>query len=91
MELLDPLLLRAVDAFASRRGTGPTVRELAADLGIPDDFGHDNLVQRLQAELARENVALYRGRFTLTAVGRLSLTAAEAGPRAEPAAPTQAP
>lgn len=68
-----PLLLHAIDAYVSRLGTGPTVRELAADLGIPEDFGHHQLVDRLQRELARGRVSLYRGRFTLTAVGRLAL------------------
>lgn len=86
MELADGLLLRAVEAYESSHGTGPTVRELAEDLGIPVDFGYDQLVDRLQHELARERLAHYRRRFTLTAAGRLALDAA-----AEPAHSPHAP
>lgn len=84
-QVVDGLLLRAVDAYVSSHGTGPTVLELAEDLGIPADFGHDHLVERLQHELARERLAHYRRRFTLTAAGRLALDA-----DAEPAASPQA-
>lgn len=99
MELVDGLLLRAVDAYESRHGTGPTVPELAADLGIPLDFGHHHLVTRLRQELARERLAHYRRRFTLTAAGRLALDAdeaqaappAEANPSADPTPSPHAP
>lgn len=42
----ETLLPRAVDSYESRHGTGPTVVELAADLGTPPDFGHSHLVER---------------------------------------------
>ena len=90
MELVDGLLLRAVDAYESRHGRGPTVPELAADLGIPADFGHSHLVTRLGAALEREHLGHYRRRFTLTAPGRLALAAEAPGPgpapRVDPAA-----
>ena len=99
MELIDRLLLCTVAAYESRQGTGPTVRELAADLGIPADFGHEHLVERLQREVAEERVSHRRGRFTLTTIGRLALDADEARrpaplraePLAEPTSSAQAP
>jgi hypothetical protein len=67
---LESLLLRAIDSCKSRNGTGPTVLELAADLGITPDFGHTQLVERLRRELSAGYVSHYRGRFSLTAAGR---------------------
>jgi hypothetical protein len=64
------LLLRAIDAYDSQNGAGPTVFELADDLGIPPDFGHHDLVGRLQRELSLGYVSHYRSRFTLTPTGR---------------------
>jgi hypothetical protein len=67
---LETSLLRAIDSCESRDGTGPTVRELAADLGVTPDFGHSQLVERLRRELSAGCVSHYRGRFSLTAAGR---------------------
>lgn len=88
MDSLDPLLLHAVGAYEAHHGSGPKVSELATDLGIPADFGHHHLVERLRHELTHERLAHFRGRFTLTAAGRLALEAQDAGasPAAEAAA-----
>jgi hypothetical protein len=67
---LETLLLRAIDSYESRHGTDPTVLELAADLGIPPDFGHSQLGGRLGHEVSAGFVSHYRGRFSLTAAGR---------------------
>lgn len=64
------LLLRAIDSYESRHGKGPTVRELAADLGIPPDFEHGHLVERLRREVSACFVTHYRGRISLTAAGQ---------------------
>jgi hypothetical protein len=64
---LETLLLRAIDSYESRHGTDPTVVELAADLGIPSDFGHSQLVERLRHEVSAGFVSHYRGRISLTA------------------------
>jgi hypothetical protein len=66
----ETLLLRAIDSYESRHGTDPTVRELAADLGIPPDFGHSQLVERLRREVSAGFVSHYRGRISLTAAGQ---------------------
>jgi hypothetical protein len=66
----ETLLLRAIDSCKARHGTDPTVRELAADLGIPPDFGHSQLVDRLLHEVSAGFVSHYRGRISLTAIGR---------------------
>jgi hypothetical protein len=68
--LLSRLLLRAIDAHRSDHREGPTVPELAADLGITPDFGHNDLVARLQRELSLGNVSHYRSRYKLTRAGR---------------------
>jgi len=67
---LETLLLRAIDSYESRHGTGPTVIELAADLGITPDFGHHHLVGRLRRQHAAGFVSHYRRRLTLTTAGR---------------------
>jgi hypothetical protein len=67
---LEMLLLRAIGSYESRHGTDPTVVELAADLGIPSDFGHSHLVERLRHEVSAGFVFHYRGRISLTAAGR---------------------
>jgi hypothetical protein len=67
---LGTLLLRAIDSYESRHGTAPTVVELAADLGIPPDFGHSQLVGRLRHEVSAGFVSHYRGRISLTAAGQ---------------------
>jgi hypothetical protein len=67
---LSGFLLRAIDAYDSHNGRGPTVPELAVDLGITPDFGHSNLVMRLQHELSLGHIAEYRGRIRLTRAGR---------------------
>ena len=77
MDVVRRFLLHAVDAYGSRNGTGPTVRELAADLGLPADFGHKHLVDHLQREVALDHLAHYRGRFTVTTTGHLALDADE--------------
>jgi hypothetical protein len=66
----ETLLLRAIDSYESRHGTAPSVRELAADLGIPPDFGHSHLVERLRREVSACFVTHYRGRISLTAAGQ---------------------
>jgi hypothetical protein len=45
------------------------VRELAADLGIPPDFGHSQLVGRLRHEVSAGFVSHHRGRISRTAAG----------------------
>jgi hypothetical protein len=67
---LETLLLRAIGSCESRNGKGPTVLELAADLGITPDFGHTQLVELLRHELSAGCVSHYRSRFSLTAAGR---------------------
>lgn len=67
---LGTLLLRTTDSYESLHATAPTVVELAADLGIPPDFGHSRLVGRLQREVSAGFVSHYRGRICLTAAGR---------------------
>jgi hypothetical protein len=64
------LLLRAIDSYKARHRTGPTVRELAADLGIPADFGHSHLVERLRREVSAGFATHYRGRISLTTAGQ---------------------
>ncbi len=78
MEVVRRFLLRAVGAYESREGKGPTVCELAADLGLPDDFGHEHLVDHLQQGVVVGRVAHDHGRFTLTSAGRLALAGDEA-------------
>lgn len=90
MEVVRRLLLRAIGAYESREGKGPTVRELAADLGLPDDFGHEHLVDHLQQGVAAGQVAHDQGRFTLTGAGRLAL-AADVAPRPAPLEPSLLP
>jgi hypothetical protein len=67
---LETLLLRAIDSYESRYKRGPTVVELTADLGIPPDFGHSQLVGRLRHEVSAGFLSHYRGRIGLTAAGR---------------------
>ncbi len=64
------LLLLAIDTHNSQYGTGPTVPELAADLGIRPDFGHRDLVARLRHELSFGHVVYFSSRFRLTLAGR---------------------
>jgi hypothetical protein len=78
MEVVRRFLLHAVDSYETRNEAGPTVSELAADLGLPADFGHKHLVDHLRSEAALEHLANYRGRFTLTPAGRLALDVDEA-------------
>jgi hypothetical protein len=63
-------LLRAIDAYHSHHWEGPTVPELAADLGIAPDFGHDDLAVRLERELSRGRVSNRGSRYRLTRAGR---------------------
>jgi hypothetical protein len=65
----ETLLLRAIDSYQSRHGTAPTVVELAADLGLPPDFGHTHLAGRLRHEVSAGFLSHYRGRISLTAAG----------------------
>lgn len=67
---LRSLLLLAIDTYDSHNGKGPTVPELAADLGSTHDFGHSGLVARLQRELSLGHVSYFRSRFRLTRPGR---------------------
>jgi hypothetical protein len=67
---LQTLLLGAIDSYGARHGTDPTVVELAADLGIPPDFGHSHLVGRLRHQVSAGFVSHYQGRISLTAAGR---------------------
>jgi hypothetical protein len=80
MDVVRRFLLYAVDAYESRIGTGPTARELAADLGLPAELALKHLVDHLQREVALEHIAHQRRRFTLTAAGRLALEADETRP-----------
>jgi hypothetical protein len=68
---LSILLLRAIDAYDSRHREGPTVPELAADLGITPDFGHHDLVTRLKSELSLGHISHHSGRVRLTRAGRV--------------------
>lgn len=83
-------LLRTIEAYESRHGVGPTVHELATYLGIPADFGHLHLVDRLKRESALEHLSDYRGRFTLTAAGRRALDSDDS-PRPTPPQTAPAP
>ncbi len=78
MDIVRRFLLHAIDAYESRHEMGPTVGELAADLGLPDDFGHKHLVDHLRDEVALDHASYYRGRFAVTTAGRRALDAAEA-------------
>jgi hypothetical protein len=66
------LLLRAIDSYESRHGRDPTVVELVADLGIPSDFGHSQLVGRLRHQISAGFVSHHGGRIGLTRLGRLT-------------------
>lgn len=65
------ILLRAIDAYSSQHWEGPTVPELAADLGITPDFGHTYLVVRLRRELSLGHISHRGNRFRLTPAGRV--------------------
>ena len=67
---LSRILLRAIDAYDADDRQGPTVPELAADLGITPEFGHHDLVVRLRRELSLGRISHQRGRFGLTRAGR---------------------
>jgi len=73
MELLSRSLLRALEVHESEHASGPTVLELAANLGIPRDFGHHHLVERLKRQVVLGRVSHSGGRFHLTEVGRKAL------------------
>lgn len=68
-------LLQAIGAYERAHGVGPTVGELAVDLGLPDDFGLGHLLEHLRSEVERKRVVRYRNRFALTPSGRLALEA----------------
>lgn len=82
---LGVLLLYAIDAYESQNENGPTVPELAADLGITRDFGHSHLVAHLQREQSLGHVSHYGGRFKLTRAER-SVVEYEIGTSPSPAA-----
>ncbi len=83
----ETLLLRAIDSYKARHRTGPTVLELAADLGIPPDFGHSHLVERLRREVSAGFVTHYRGRISLTAAGREKVEGDKTSPLLPPPQP----
>jgi hypothetical protein len=64
-------LRRSIDGYESRHGCGPTLHQLAEDLGIPADFGASHLEEHLRRELELGRVACEHGRFRLTTSGRL--------------------
>ena len=73
MELLSGVILRALETYESEHGSAPTAAELAADLGIPPEFGHHHLVERLQRQVVLGRVTNYGLRYQLTAAGREAL------------------
>ena len=83
MELLSRAVLRTLEAYESEHTTGPTVPELATDLGIPPDFGHLHLAELLRRQVILGRVSHYGGRFHLTEAGRAAL-ARDAQPWSEP-------
>jgi hypothetical protein len=75
MEILSQLVLRSIDAHESARAEGPTVDELAAELGIPPVFGHQRLSERLHRQVVLGRVYSDGEHFRLTAAGRLTVSA----------------
>lgn len=89
MESLSRCLLLALEAYGAEHAAGPTVSELAGDLGITPGFGHKHLVELLQREVALGRVSDHGTRFQLTAAGRAALhDAVQAPPAPKSFAPT---
>jgi hypothetical protein len=76
LESLDRTLLQSIDAYESKHGSGPTAQALAAELGIPPDFGHHHLVERLKRQVEHGHVSYHRRRFLVTDAGRAALAEA---------------
>ena len=70
---MERVLLRMIEAHELVHGSSPTVSELAADLGIPPEFGHRHLVEELQRQVELGHVSDYAGHVQLTSAGRDSL------------------
>jgi hypothetical protein len=81
MELLSRVLLHEIEAYESAHTSGPTVREVAADLGVPP-VAHHELVERLERQIVLGHIALSGRRFQLTTAGRKAL--AHDAPRSAP-------
>jgi hypothetical protein len=75
MESLSLVVLRSIEAHESTRPEGPTMDELAADLGIPAAFGRRRLGERLHRQVVLGRVHSDGERFRLTAAGRRAASA----------------
>jgi hypothetical protein len=73
MESLSRVLLLSVESYETKHGSGPTGPELAADLRIPEDYGHHRLVERLKRQIALGRVTHDAGRFRFTEAGRAAV------------------
>lgn len=80
MELLGRYLLRALEAYESEHASGPTVAELADEIGIPPDLGHHYLFARLQRQITLGRISYFGRRLQLTEAGRDALLFDEWGP-----------
>lgn len=75
VELISELVLRSIAAHESKGRNGPTLDDVAADLGIPPVFGYDRLNERLQRQVVLGRVSSDGEHFRLTATGRLAVSA----------------
>jgi hypothetical protein len=73
MELFSQAILDALEVFQSEHARGPTVSELATNLGIPFGRGRNRLAERVQRQIVLGRVSQCRGRFTLTSAGRRAI------------------
>ncbi len=89
MESLSRVLLLSIHGYETKHGSGPTPPELAADLGIPEDFGHHHLVERLKRQVALGRITHHGGHFHLTEAGRNALGEEPASPLSPPTEATQ--
>jgi hypothetical protein len=71
VESLSELVLRTIYARELSGANGPTVEDVAADLGIPTAFGHQRLSERLQRQVALGRVYSDGAQLRLTQAGRL--------------------
>ena len=73
--MFSELALRSIAAHESQGRNGPTLGDVAADLGIPPVFGYDRLNDRLQRQVVLGRVYSDGKHFRLTAAGRLAVSA----------------
>ena len=73
MELVSRYLLRAIEAHESEYACWPSVPELAEDIGVPPEFGHQHLVERIERQVALGRLSHQGGRLRLTEAGRAAL------------------